>query len=52
MRVLAVALMVAGAAGVVATFVLAAGGETGRAQGAAGGAFSAIVLGAILLRRG
>ncbi|WP_376087130.1 hypothetical protein ACE7GA_13235 [Roseomonas sp. CCTCC AB2023176] len=52
MRGLATALFVAGAAGVVATFVLAFGGDTGRAQQAAGAAMGAIVLGAVLHRRG
>ncbi len=51
MRVLAIALFAAGAAGVVATFVLALGGDTGGAQRAAAAGMSAIILGAILFRR-
>jgi len=51
MRPLALVLMAAGGLGVVATFVLAASGDTPGATRAAGAASSAIILGFILHRR-
>jgi hypothetical protein len=51
MRGLALLLMLAGAAGVVATFVLAASGDTPGATRAAGASCSALILGLILHRR-
>lgn len=51
MRALALALMAAGALGIVATFVLAASGDTAGAGRIAGAASSAFILGLVLYRR-
>ncbi|WP_198381443.1 hypothetical protein [Roseomonas sp. KE2513] len=51
MRFLGIALMAAGALGVVATFVLAASGDTTGAGRTAGAASSAFILGLVLYRR-
>ncbi|HEY8611229.1 MAG TPA: hypothetical protein VIL69_08060 [Roseomonas sp.] len=52
MRGLSLILLVAGGAGVIATFVMAASGDTPGALRAAGASCSALVLGMILHRRG
>jgi len=52
MRGLALMLLLAGGAGVITTFVLAASGNTPGAMQAAGASCSALILGMILHRRG
>ena len=51
MRALALALMAAGALGVLATFALAVSGDTPGAGRLAGFASSAVILGLVLYRR-
>jgi hypothetical protein len=52
MRGLSLVLLTGGAVGVIATFVLAAMGDTTGAMQAATGACSALILGMVLHRRG